>query len=108
MAFDEEAISKIMPELGTTKCAGCVGDYIKVADDIKNDVLYDGEEPTLPRVEDAITWLPSWQTMQMGMQTVVACVALPSCVRHAQTKEETPVERATRSGLALGGPNGMP
>lgn len=85
------------------KCAGCVNDFLTVSMDIKNGILHDGKEPTLPELNDAVTWLPNWQTQNMGGQVVVGVISLPTCLKHAGYKEETPAERATRSGLIIGG-----
>jgi hypothetical protein len=70
-------------------------------------VLHDGHEVVLPPVNDAITWVPTWESQIIAGQMVMSCVALPTCLTCITIKKETPVERATKSGLALGGPGGI-
>jgi len=43
----------------------------------------------------------------MSGQMIVACVALPTCLDHLGVREDSPLERATKGGLLLGG-NGAP
>jgi hypothetical protein len=50
--------------------------------------------------------VPSWQQTMLGPgQLVLACIALPICINHIAFKEQTPQEKAARSGLALPGMN---
>jgi hypothetical protein len=88
---------------GVTKCASCVGKWVRTKADIDNDVLHNGQVPILPPVNDAVTWLPTWESTTIQGQLVMACVALPSCLDCCTIKNESPIERATKSGLALGG-----
>lgn len=91
---------------GVIKCASCIGRYLTTVKDKAAGVQHDGQDPMIPPVNDAVTWLPSWQSQQIQGQIVMACVALPTCMGCCGIKEETPVERATKSGLALPGPGG--
>jgi len=81
-------------DVSNTKCLACCGEYIVA----KNK----GDE-TLPMIEDAITWAPSWQSQNVGGQMVMSCVPAPTCMRHLNASEETPMQRAMRGGLLLGG-----
>jgi hypothetical protein len=85
-------------------CLQCVGEYLLARDDREAGVLHDGAEPVIPEIRSAVTLAPSWQQTEVLGQLIMACVALPSCLEHLQTKKESTVERATRSGLQLGRP----
>jgi hypothetical protein len=88
------------------KCLQCIGEYQLAVQDKEAGVLHDGKEPVIPEIRAAVTLAPSWQQTQMMGQLVMACVPLPSCMEHLTTKKQSAVQRATASGLALGG-NGM-
>jgi len=85
------------------KCLQCIGEYQLAVEDRDNGVLHDGHEPEIPEIRDAITLAPSWQQQQIMCQMVMACVPAPACFEHLTTKKESAIQRATRSGLALGG-----
>lgn len=89
---------------GQTKCLTCIGEYQMALKDIEDGVLHDGEQPVVPWVADAISWAPSWQQTQIMGQMMVACVAIPTCMRHLSTEKKSPIQRASASGLMLGGP----
>lgn len=89
------------------KCLQCIGEYQLVTADRERGILHDGREPVIPEICDAVTMAPTWVQNHVMGQVVMAAVVVPSCFKHVQSKKESPVERATRSGLALGG-NGMP
>jgi hypothetical protein len=85
-------------------CLQCVGEYLLARDDKEAGILHDGEEPVIPDIRPAVTLAPSWQQTEVLGQLLMYCVALPSCLEHLRTKKESPIERATRSGLQLGRP----
>ena len=92
---------------GVMKCASCVGRWARAKADKEGGVLYNGQEVVIPRINDAVTCVPTWETTTVQGQGIMALVALPTCLSCIQIKKESPVERATRSGLALPGPGGV-
>ena|SRR6266498_3277122 len=85
------------------KCLQCIGEYQMAVSDLDNGILHNGEKPVIPEIRAAITLAPSWQSQIIQGQMVMACVAIPSCFEHLTTTKQSPIERATRNGLALGG-----
>ena len=84
-------------------CLQCIGEYQMAVNDREEGILHNGETPVIPVINAAVTLAPAWQqTMIMG-QMVMSCVAVPSCMAHLQTKKQSSIERATASGLAIGG-----
>jgi hypothetical protein len=88
------------------KCVSCIGEYI-TARDARQEAQatgapYDGSEP-LPEISDAITLAPSWQSRQLGMQVVYACVALPTCMRHLGLERKSSLAAAVAGGRLLNG-----
>lgn len=79
-----------------TKCLQCCGEHILA----KNQGM---PENSRPAINDAVTWAPGWQTKTTMGQVIMACVVVPSCMDHLDTKAKTPYERATESGLAIAG-----
>lgn len=92
----------------TPKCLPCTSEFQQAENDRRENITHDGELPTMvwDDVEDAITLAPSWVPMEittpMGKQTVYGVVSVPTCIKHMETKEKTPAQRATESGLILG------
>jgi hypothetical protein len=84
-------------------CSSCVSKKAQVEADLENGVLYDGDTPVVPRVNMAVVWLPSWQTNSVQGQVLMACIALPSCLACTIHREDSIVEKMTKSGLALPG-----
>jgi hypothetical protein len=102
----EAAIFKVAaPEGSALKCIKCFEFAFNARRDLDNGVLWDGQEPVVPEVKDAITMAPSWQSQSIMNQMLFACVPLPCCEEHLEERKETPIERATKSGLALPGTN---
>jgi hypothetical protein len=66
-------------------------------------ILHNGEEPVIPEVSKAVTLAPQWVSQIVQGNMVMSCVAVPTCLRHLNVEKETPIQRATRSGLMLGG-----
>jgi hypothetical protein len=59
-------------------------------------------EDQRPPINDAVTFAPAWQSnIHMG-QTLIACIALPSCMDHLESREKSAEERATEGGIILG------
>jgi hypothetical protein len=80
-----------------TSCLQCIAEAIEVGDDVGKP----GE--WLSKIGEAITWAPSWQTVMMSGQMMVSCVAVPSCGKHLTNRQKTSAEKASSSGLWLGG-----
>lgn len=80
-----------------TGCLACVGEQVEAG----VDVSVPGD--WLRNIEPAITWAPSWQAQQIGGQTMFACIALPTCGRHLTARPQTAQEKASKSGLWIGG-----
>lgn len=85
------------------KCLACIGENIQAHKDLEAGVLHNGSEPVPPPINDAITLAPQWVSQQTAGQLMVSCVAVPTCMRHLNVEKESPIQRATRSGLMLGG-----
>jgi hypothetical protein len=83
------------------KCFACVERYFLTEQDIKNEILHDGKEPVLPDIELAVTFAPCWVQKDVGGMIAWTCITLPTCEGHLKKEEETPVQRARKSGLAL-------
>jgi hypothetical protein len=58
----------------------------------------------IPGINEAITLAPMWQQQPIGPQMAFACVAVPSCMEHLNSREVTPEEKAVQGGLLLGRP----
>jgi hypothetical protein len=86
-------------------CLTCIGEYQMAVKDKEAGVLHDGEVPKIPEIGVAVTMAPSWQQTQIMGQMIMACVAIPTCMRHLSTEKKSAIERATASGLAIGGSN---
>lgn len=63
-------------------------------------------EADLPPINPAITLCPSWQSQIVNGQALMACVSVPTCYDHISVGDQSPQQRAMRSGLMLPG-NGM-
>jgi len=85
--FKVEHVMTGMPQL---KCLQCIGE----AQVDKSDAAHE--------IRDAITLAPMWVTQAAGMNMVMACVAVPTCLEHIQTAEKTPQQRAMEGGIILG------
>jgi hypothetical protein len=83
-------------------CLTCIGEYQMAIQDKENGVLHDGHEPIIPDINAAVTLAPTWQQTTLMGQMVMACVTVPSCMRHLSTEKKSHIQRATASGLALG------
>jgi hypothetical protein len=90
---------------GVGLCLSCIAEYQMALQDKEAGVLHNGQEPVIPAINFAVTMAPSWQQTQMMGQIVMACVAVPSCMGHLNTEKKSPIQRATASGLAIGGAN---
>lgn len=85
-------------------CLSCVSEYILARNKWIDSGQPDGMEPVFDKmVEVAVTEAPSWQQQAMGGQMVVACVTLPTCMKHLGVREKTAMERAAGSGLMIPG-----
>ena len=80
-----------------TKCLQCAGEFKLASKKAKN-----GSTPELPEIRDAVTWAPSWQTTEVGPQTVIGCVAIPTCLEHLGASEKSPADRLAAMGLLPG------
>jgi len=78
------------------KCASCVSEYL--------EKMNSNGDADWEMVNEGITLVPAWQMQTMGVQQIVACVALPTCMKHIGMKETSAAERALSSGLLLPGP----
>lgn len=58
---------------------------------------------TEPIVQEAVTWAPSWQQQQIGMQAIMACVSLPTCYDHVEVRELSALDKAMMGGKILPG-----
>lgn len=86
-------------------CLTCIGEYQMAKKDKEAGILHDGEVPIIPEVNVAVTLAPTWQQTQVMGQMVMACVTVPTCLTHLSTEKKSAIERATASGLAIGGSN---
>jgi hypothetical protein len=85
-------------------CLSCVSEYILARNKWIESGQPDGEEPNYnTEVNPAVTEAPSWQSQAMGGQMVVACVPLPTCMKHLGVREKTAMEKAAGSGLMVPG-----
>lgn len=81
------------------KCIHCIENYLQVPDGPPKAEAWG-------RVQDAITFVPSWQLQSFAPgQMVAACVTVPVCLDHIQIQKQSPEQIAQRSGLALPGQN---
>lgn len=85
-----------------TKCYMCVAEHKMYIIKKENGTLpEDMEEPI---VEDADTWVPSWQQQIVQNQMVMACVPLPTCERkHLEVHELSSIDKALMGGKILPG-----
>ncbi len=65
------------------KCMICVGESIAEL----NAARKERRPAIIGELEDAITLAPSWQQKIVAGQLVVACVAIPVCLRHIKVDE---------------------
>jgi len=99
-----EPLQSVQVSQGNTpsiSCFACVENYFIVQKDIRDGVLHNGETPSLPDINPAETYAPCWLAKDVGGAIAWACIVLPTCMKHLQKEQETPLQRATRSGLAL-------
>jgi hypothetical protein len=83
-------------------CLTCISEYIIAKNKWIDAGQQDGLEPVYAdMVAPAVTTAPSWQQQIMGGQMVMACVPLPSCLKHLGVREKTPMERASENGLMI-------
>lgn len=98
--------------IGTHQCLQCIGEHkAEVNNRNGNRALAqargaDYAEPTepLPPIRAAVTLAPSWQTMALTGQMVMACVSVPVCFEHIAAHEKSAEEKAISGGLLLGRP----
>lgn len=83
------------------KCLSCVG--INKTFLARQAAGIEPDNVAPPVIQDAVTLAPAWQQMQAGMNTVIGCVALPTCLDHVDVKEMSAVERAVQGGRVLPG-----
>jgi len=85
-------------------CLSCVSEYILAKNKWIEGGQPEGYEPDYNElVLCAVTEAPSWQQQIMGGQMVMACVTVPSCMKHLGVREKTAMERAAGSGLMVPG-----
>jgi hypothetical protein len=85
-------------------CLSCVSEYILAKNKWVEGGQPDGQEPDYETdVLPAVTEAPSWQQQIVGGQMIMACVPLPTCMKHLGVREQTPMERAAHSGLMVPG-----
>jgi len=92
-------MEKKMPMGPLGKCLACVGEGIQ---GIRKAEAKGWENVTMPEPEDAITLAPAWQQQAFMGQTMFACVAVPTCIRHLQVHEPSAIQRAP-NGIIIPG-----
>jgi hypothetical protein len=85
-------------------CMACTERYFLTEKDIKQGILHNGEEPVLPVINKAATFAPAWIAKDIGGAIAWSALALPTCRQHLKKEEETPLQRASKSGLAIPAP----
>jgi hypothetical protein len=85
------------------KCLACISEHIAAKNDLEAGVLHNGSKPEVQDIAYADTLAPQWVSQIVQGNMVMSCVAVPSCIRHLNVQKESPIQRATRSGLMLGG-----
>jgi hypothetical protein len=75
-------------------CLQCVGEMIQAERQHLDPV---------PQPEEAITLAPSWQQQVVGGQMIMACVTVPTCLKHLVIGEVSPIQRALSNGLVIPG-----
>lgn len=86
-------------------CLTCIGERIHFLDE-QMEGKHPEDDPG-PELNEAITFAPAWQTQTMLMQQFMACVAVPSCMKHLSAKERSPEEQALLGGKLLPGKMGQ-
>ena len=85
-------------------CLSCISEYVLARNKWIEGGQPDGQEPVYADlVNPAVTEAPSWQQQAVGGQMIMACVAVPSCMKHLGVREKTAMERAAGSGLMVPG-----
>jgi hypothetical protein len=93
----------------TPKCLSCIGDFNVQLSDFANNITRGGfptPEPDWDRdVNDAVTMAPQWIPAPgiAGAQGQMGIAVVPTCGGHLRTDQKTPAQRASESGLILGG-----
>jgi hypothetical protein len=89
--------------MDSLKCLECVTEYLLRVATLEEGTLEPGEPHySWSEVEDAETMVPSWQQNIVGPgQMVVACVAVPACLKHIKIQKPTPQQMASRNGLIV-------
>jgi hypothetical protein len=75
------------------KCNPCVEEYLK---------LPDGEQDW-NNVNDADTYVPTWQTKTMMGQMLAGVISTPVCKKHIVMAKPNVQEQAARNGIILPG-----
>jgi hypothetical protein len=97
-----EIIGEVVSAPSFPACLTCVSEYILANNKWLESGQPDGLEPVYEMmVLPAVTMAPSWQSQAIGGQMAMACVALPSCLKHLGVREKTPMERASENGLMV-------
>lgn len=77
------------------KCSQCVAEYLAYEAGINGD----GGE--IPEILDPITLAASWQQNNIMGQMVIACVSLPTCLKHLQVSKMSAEQKAILGGKLL-------
>lgn len=84
-----------------THCLACCGELMVFqARQLRGEIP---DDAVPPRVNEAQTWAPNWQQTVVGMQQMLACIAVPTCMAHLEAKEMSPADRAVVGGKIIPG-----
>jgi hypothetical protein len=82
-------------------CLDCIGEVLSHQAQVSMGNIPEGTPE--PEPEFAITLAPSWQMKSVMGQQILACVAVPACMRHLTATVVSPVEKAVMGGKLLPG-----
>jgi hypothetical protein len=82
-------------------CMSCASEFVLHEQKRKAGEIPDGTP--VPIVSLAWTWAPAWQSTQVGMNQIWACVTIPVCKRHISVEEMSPLQKAQLGGQLLQG-----
>jgi len=86
------------------KCVDCIGELL--AWQKAHPMGQMPGDPPAPEVGDAVTFAPAWQIKTMMGQQIMACIAVPACMRHLGVTENSPIEQAVLGGKLIPGGRG--
>lgn len=87
------------------KCLTCAGLYkIFLARQASGS---EPEDATIPEIQEAITFVPKWEQVQIGSNSILGVCSIPSCLDHIEVKEMSEFEKAMQGGRLLHGSAGL-